>query len=57
MQPAVFSSRGPVASAHGATWEWNCANIRPHTETAMFFEAAWSKASAILFLEGRLTFH
>lgn len=31
--------------------------IFARTETAMFFEAAWSKASAILFLEGRLTFH
>lgn len=27
------------------------------TETAWFFEHIWSKASALLFLRGRLTFH
>ena len=27
------------------------------TETKMFFESVWPKASALLFLRGRLTFH
>ena len=27
------------------------------TETTMFFDAVWGKASAILFIRGRLTFH
>lgn len=30
--------------------------IFARTETAMFFEHVWPKASALLFLEGRLTF-
>ncbi len=27
------------------------------TETAMFFESVWSKATALLFIEGRINFH
>ncbi|AFQ14632.1 DNA N-6-adenine-methyltransferase [Bacillus thuringiensis] len=31
--------------------------IFARTETKMFFESVWSKANAIFFFEGRLTFH
>jgi hypothetical protein len=31
--------------------------IFARTETAMFFEHVWPKASALLFIEGRLFFH
>lgn len=31
--------------------------IFARTETAMFFEWIWPKASALLFIEGRLFFH
>jgi len=31
--------------------------IFARTETAMFFESVWPKASAIFFFEGRLNFH
>ena len=54
----------PPYSVHAAPWLLRMALhgsgialVFARTETAMFFETAWSKASAILFLEGRLTFH
>ena len=31
--------------------------IYARTETAMFFESVWARASALLFLKGRLHFH
>lgn len=31
--------------------------IFARTETAMFFEQVWSRATAVLFIEGRLFFH
>lgn len=31
--------------------------ICARTETEMFFECVWDKASAVLFFKGRLTFH
>lgn len=40
-------------AAHGA----GIALIFARTETEMFFEHVWSKASALLFLKGRLHFH
>ncbi|WP_415798650.1 DNA N-6-adenine-methyltransferase [Comamonas aquatilis] len=40
-------------AAHGA----GTALIFARTETEMFFENVWSKASALLFLKGRLHFH
>lgn len=49
-----------------ATAEWlakmashnnGIALIFARTETKMFFEHVWAKASALLFLRGRLTFH
>jgi len=36
--------------------EGGVALIFARTETAMFFEHIWPKATALLFLEGRLTF-
>lgn len=54
----------PPYSVHAALWLAKLAQhgrgtalIFARTETAMFFEHVWSKASAILFLEGRLHFH
>ena len=40
-------------AAHGT----GTALIFARTETKMFFNAVWSKASALLFFEGRLYFH
>lgn len=40
-------------AAHGN----GIALIFARTETAMFFEQVWRKASAVLFIEGRLYFH
>lgn len=48
------------------TWDWldrmaehgnGIALTFARTETAGFFESAWSKATALLFLRGRLFFH
>lgn len=40
-------------AAHGN----GIALIFARTETAMFFESVWWKATALLFIEGRLNFH
>ena len=40
-----------------AMHEHGIALIFARTETKMFFDWVWSKASALLFLEGRLFFH
>lgn len=40
-------------AAHGN----GIALVFARTETAMFFESVWSKATALLFIEGRLNFH
>lgn len=48
---AVKWLRKMVAHGNGT------ALIFARTETAMFFETVWRKATAILFLEGRLHFH
>ena len=53
----------PYGSA-AADWLARCADhgdavalIFARTETRMFFEHVWNKASALLFIEGRLHFH
>jgi hypothetical protein len=40
-----------------AAHDWGTALIFARTETAMFFEHVWSKATALLFLRGRLHFY
>lgn len=54
----------PPYSVHAAAWlgklsRHGCgtALVFARTETEMFFDHVWGKASAILFLEGRLHFH
>jgi len=54
----------PPYSVHASEWMAKLARhgngialIFARTETEMFFEHVWGKASAILFLEGRLHFH
>jgi hypothetical protein len=54
----------PPYSIHAAAWLAKLARhgrgvalIFARTETEMFFEHVWRKATAILFLEGRLHFH
>lgn len=54
----------PPYSIHASQWLAKLARhgrgtalIFARTETEMFFEHVWGKASAILFLEGRLHFH
>lgn len=54
----------PPYSVHAAAWLDKLARhgngtalIFARTETAMFFEHVWKKATAVLFLEGRLHFH
>lgn len=54
----------PPYSVHASAWMGKLARhgrgtalIFARTETAMFFDHVWGKASAILFLEGRLHFH
>lgn len=53
----------PYGKATGP-WLARCADhgraialIFARTETAMFFEEVWGKATALLFIEGRLHFH
>lgn len=40
-----------------ATHDTGTALIFARTETAMFFDSVWPKATGLLFLEGRLHFH
>lgn len=54
----------PPYGAAAADWLARCADhgdavalIFARTETRMFFEHVWNKASALLFIEGRLHFH
>ncbi len=54
----------PPYSIHAAAWLAKMARhgsgialVFARTETAMFFEHVWGKATAILFLDGRLHFH
>lgn len=54
----------PPYSVHASQWLAKLARhgtgtalIFARTETEMFFEHVWRKATAILFLEGRLHFH
>lgn len=54
----------PPYSVHASAWMAKLARhgrgtalIFARTETEMFFDHVWGKASAILFLEGRLHFH
>lgn len=54
----------PPYSVHASAWLAKLARhgcgtalIFARTETAMFFDHVWSKATAVLFLEGRLHFH
>ena len=54
----------PPYGAATATWLARCADhgnaialIFARTETRMFFEHVWPKASGLLFIEGRLHFH
>lgn len=54
----------PPYSIHAAGWLAKLAQhgrgtalIFARTDTAMFFEHVWKKATAVLFLEGRLHFH
>ena len=54
----------PPYGAEAAKWLSRCADhknatalIFARTETRMFFDHVWPKASAVLFLEGRLYFH
>ena len=54
----------PPYGLETAKWLARCADhgdavalIFARTETAMFFEHVWRKASAVLFIEGRLHFH
>lgn len=54
----------PPYGARTALWLARCADhgdavalIFARTETSMFFEHVWSKADALLFIEGRLHFH
>ena len=54
----------PPYSVHASQWMAKLARhgrgtalIFARTETEMFFDHVWGKASAILFLEGRLHFH
>ncbi len=54
----------PPYSVHASAWMGKLARhgrgtalIFARTETEMFFDHVWGKASAILFLEGRLHFH
>lgn len=54
----------PPYGAEAAKWLARCADhgnaialIFARTETKMFFEHVWGKASALLFIEGRLHFH
>jgi len=54
----------PPYGAEAAKWLARCADhgratalIFARTETKMFFEHVWKKASGLLFIEGRLHFH
>ncbi len=54
----------PPYGLEAAHWLERCADhgdavalIFARTETKMFFEHVWHKASALLFIEGRLHFH
>lgn len=54
----------PPYGLEAAKWLARCADhgnamalIFARTETRMFFDHVWPKASAVLFLEGRLYFH
>lgn len=54
----------PPYSVHASAWLHKLARhgkgtalVFARTETEMFFDHVWGKASAILFLEGRLHFH
>ena len=54
----------PPYSVHAAQWLAKLAShacgtalLFARTDTSMFFEQVWRKASALLFLEGRLHFH
>lgn len=54
----------PPYGREASTWLDRCAShgnaialIFARTETAMFFDQVWKRASALLFIEGRLHFH
>ncbi len=49
-QTATWLSR---LAAHGS----GIALVFARTDTRMFFDQVWPRASALLFLKGRLTFH